>query len=62
MLPPSRAKWRVKMSGSRWRYSPEKCDGDFCPGECDNCPKCWEDEDEDEEEMKDATRVERTVF
>lgn len=36
------------MSGSRWRYSPEKCDGDFCPGECDNCPKCWEDDDEDE--------------
>ena len=39
------------MSGSKWRYSPEKCDGDFCPGECDNCPKCWEDADDDEEEI-----------
>lgn len=36
------------MSGSRWRYSPEKCDGDFCPGECDNCPKCWEDAEEED--------------
>lgn len=38
------------MSGDRWRYSPEKCDGDFCPGDCDRCPKCWEDADDDEEE------------
>lgn len=36
------------MSGSKWRYSPEKCDGDFCPGECDDCPKCWEDDEGDE--------------
>ena len=36
------------MSGSKWRYSPEKCDGDFCPGECDDCPKCWEDDEEEE--------------
>ena len=33
------------MSGSLWRYSPQKCDGDYCCGECDNCPKEWEDED-----------------
>ena len=39
------------MSGDRWRYTPEKCDGDFCPSECDNCPKCWEDADDDEEEI-----------
>lgn len=37
------------MSVSKWRYSPEKCDGDFCPGDCDGCPKCWEDADDDEE-------------
>ena len=37
------------MSGSKWRYTPEKCDGDFCPGECDNCPKCWEDAEEEDE-------------
>ena len=41
------------MSGSKWRYKPEKCDGDFCPGECDNCPKCWEDA-EDETGLKDV--------
>ena len=52
------------MSGSKWRYSPEKCDGDFCPGDCDKCPKCWEDVEDEEsaEEMKDAAKVERTVF
>lgn len=38
------------MSVSKWRYSPEKCDGDFCPGDCDKCPKCWEDADDNEDE------------
>ena len=33
------------MSGDRWRYSPEKCDGGFCPCDCDKCPKKWEDDD-----------------
>ena len=27
------------MSGSRWTYHPLKCDGDFCPGDCDHCSK-----------------------
>ena len=27
------------MSVSKWDYEPEKCDGDYCCGECDNCPK-----------------------
>ena len=22
-----------------WAYEPEICDGDFCPMNCDNCPK-----------------------
>ena len=32
------------MSVSLWAYAPEKCDGDFCPQDCDNCGKRWEDE------------------
>lgn len=27
------------MSCSKWSYVPEICDGDFCVGECDICPK-----------------------
>lgn len=38
-----------KMSCSKWNYSPKKCDGDYCPGECDDCPKLYADEEEDEE-------------
>ena len=25
------------MSVSRWAYTPAKCDGHYCPGECDLC-------------------------
>ena len=32
------------MSVSKWRYT-EACEGRPCPGDCDNCSK--EDEDED---------------
>lgn len=32
------------MSVSKWAYDPDKCDGDFCPGDCDDCPKGDEDE------------------
>ena len=35
------------MSVSRWAYEPEKCDGDFCCGDCDFCPKAEEEEDEE---------------
>ena len=27
------------MSVSKWAYTPEKCDGDICVGDCDFCPK-----------------------
>jgi len=27
------------MSVSKWAYSPERCDGDYCPGDCDRCSK-----------------------
>ena len=33
------------MSVDKWAYSPEKCDGDFCPGDCDFCMKAEEEED-----------------
>lgn len=39
-----------RMSVSKWAYTPEKCDGDYCPGDCDNCSKANEDESEDNEE------------
>lgn len=37
------------MSVSHWAYDPDKCEGDFCPGDCDKCPK----RDEDGEEESD---------
>lgn len=29
-----------------WSYTPEKCDYDYCPGDCDKCPKGGEDDDD----------------
>lgn len=37
------------MSVSKWAYEPEKCDGDFCPGDCDGCFK--KDETKGNEQM-----------
>ena len=47
------------MSVSKWAYSPDKCDGDYCPGECDLCSKKDEGEEEDardESNWKTAVR------
>lgn len=33
------------MSCSKWAYDPEKCDGDFCPGDCDICSKADDEDD-----------------
>ena len=30
------------MSVSKWAYTPEKCDGDYCCGDCDHCDKTTE--------------------
>ena len=38
------------MSVSKWAYSPDKCDGEFCPGDCDSCPKAFWPEESDEED------------
>ena len=32
------------MSISKWAYTPEKCDGKPCYGDCDYCPLKYEDE------------------
>lgn len=37
------------MSVSKWAYTPEKCDGQQCYGDCDFCPLRYEDEEEEEE-------------
>lgn len=34
------------MSVSKWAWR-EECNEDYCPGDCDNCPKAEESEDED---------------
>ena len=31
------------MSVSKWAYTPEKCDGDYCIGDCDLCIKAEDD-------------------
>lgn len=38
------------MSVSKWAYSPKKCDGQPCPGDCDFCPLQYEDDDDEDEE------------
>ena len=45
------------MSVALYAYDSERCDGDFCPLECKDCPKnpengydVWGDEDEEEED------------
>lgn len=42
------------MSVSKWAYSPEKCDGDYCVGDCDFCPKA--DDDGEEVTVEDIVR------
>ncbi len=32
------------MSIKLWAYDPDKCDGDFCPLDCDNCIKSEEND------------------
>lgn len=47
------------MSVSKWGYTPEKCDGDLCPGDCDLCPKAYEEmpEEYDLEEVMEEVRM-----
>lgn len=45
------------MSTDRWAYSPEKCEGQTCPGDCDFCP-LKDEEDEEVQEILNARRGE----
>ena len=47
------------MSVSKWAYTPEKCDGDYCYGDCDNCPKANEDEEDDSRKVTNRELIER---
>ena len=40
------------MSVSKWAYSPKKCDGQPCPGDCDFCPLQYEDDEDEEDELR----------
>ena len=42
------------MSVSKWAYSPDKCDGDYCPGDCDYCKKADEEKTEENISIEDA--------
>ena len=33
-----------------WKYDPDICDGDFCPMDCDRCPKADREEEEEEDD------------
>lgn len=49
------------MSVSKWSYEPTKCDGHYCPGECDLCAlKDEEDEDEQLRSNKNISDDDRT--
>lgn len=37
------------MSVKMWCYDPGKCDGDYCRGDCDRCPKAGILSDDDYE-------------
>lgn len=41
------------MSVSKWAYDPEKCDYDYCVGDCDFCHKA---EDEEEVTVEDIVK------
>lgn len=45
------------MSVSRWGYHPDKCDGEYCPGDCDICDKS-EGEEVDIMDEKTKERLE----
>ena len=38
------------VSVDKWAYSPEKCDYEYCVGDCDRCPLAEEDDEEEGDE------------
>ena len=43
------------MANWAWAYEPSKCDGDFCPHDCDRCEKSdfFVEDEEDEDELQE---------
>lgn len=35
-----------------WAYDPDICDGDFCPMNCDHCPKADRDYEPDDADLE----------
>lgn len=53
------------MSVSKWAYEPTKCDNEYCPGDCDFCPKAKysiEDEEEEDDEADAAGHFCRSLM
>lgn len=44
------------MSVSKWAYDPDKCDGDYCVGDCDFCHKAADEEEVTVEEIVQSVR------
>ena len=44
------------MGVSKWAYEPEKCDYDYCVGDCDNCHKAEGEEEVTVEEIVQSIR------
>lgn len=42
------------MSVSKWAYSPDRCDGNFCIGDCDWCSSEHESDCDEREDDADA--------
>lgn len=46
------------MSGFKWLYEPDRCDGNYCVGDCDECsiPDLDDEDILDEETEKEIER------
>lgn len=43
----------VEDMSDKWSYDPEKCDYEYCIGDCDRCPLAEEDDEEEGDEDAD---------
>ena len=41
---------REEYMSDLWAYDEDRCEGDYCPMNCDTCPKSEPDYEEDEDE------------
>lgn len=47
------------MASWAWAYEPEKCDGDFCPHDCDHCEKSDYSIEEEDNILKGGKEIAR---